>query len=326
MRLDSDARPPAVFAVPEDVPLASTHTILEGETLYDVAYIHNVDPANLASINGLKAPYRLKPDQVLRLPDNHNNDYVSRGSSTVTMVDPELIPLALEEGRRPNKKIAPEEYKEEEGEKKIEIVAFDAPQLLESQSAPVKPAAAPAQPKDEQISVPNSGKKTAPKENDDATAAASTAAVRQISQPKIVKPAVDVGARQSRENGKLIWPLKGKIISNFGDIIDGSPNDGINIKPSNDTQVRSIDSGTVIYSGNKLEEDFGNVVIVQHSSGLITSYAHLHSTAVKDGDRVAAGDVVGRVGKSGNVAEPQLHFEVMKDKKPVNPVKFLEKQ
>ncbi|MDR3151744.1 MAG: M23 family metallopeptidase, partial [Holosporaceae bacterium] len=120
-------------------------------------------------------------------------------------------------------------------------------------------------------------------------------------------------------------PVKGKIISNFGDVVDGSPNDGINIKPSGDAKVRAADTGTVIYSGNKLEEEFGNVVIVQHDNGLITSYAHLSNAAVKDGDIVAAGDIIGQAGKSGNVSEQQLHFEVMKDKKPVNPLKFLKK-
>ncbi|MDR0753460.1 MAG: M23 family metallopeptidase, partial [Holosporaceae bacterium] len=121
--------------------------------------------------------------------------------------------------------------------------------------------------------------------------------------------------------GKMARPVNGKVISGFGDIKDGIPNDGINIKAPLGTPVKASAHGEVIYTGNKLEE-FGNTVIVKHDDGLITSYAHLNDIKVKSGASVARGDVIGAVGKTGDVTEPQLHFEVLKNKTPDNPSKY----
>ena len=134
---------------------------------------------------------------------------------------------------------------------------------------------------------------------------------------------------QKTSSSKLIYPVNGSISSKFGDDMgDGIINDGINIKAAEGTNVLAAGDGTVIYAGNKLEEDFGNVIIIQHGSTLdnvITSYAHLKNIKIKNNATVKAGDIIGTVGKTGDVKTPQLHFEVMKNKKPVNPVKYLQK-
>lgn len=128
---------------------------------------------------------------------------------------------------------------------------------------------------------------------------------------------------KSGGSSQMMMPVKGRIISRFGDVNDGIPNDGINIKAAKGTSVSAAAGGTVIYVGNKLDEEYGNVVIIQHDGGLITSYAHLDKAKVKKDARVSAGDIIGTVGSTGDVTEPQLYFEVMKDKKPVNPSKYL---
>ncbi|MBR1734548.1 MAG: M23 family metallopeptidase [Alphaproteobacteria bacterium] len=126
-------------------------------------------------------------------------------------------------------------------------------------------------------------------------------------------------------SNKMRMPVNGKIISHFGDISDGIANDGINIKANKGTDVIAAADGTVIYVGSKLDEEYGNVVIVQHDNGLITSYAHLDKALVKKDKKILAGEKLGTVGQTGDVQEPQLYFEVMKDKKPVNPLKYLKK-
>jgi murein DD-endopeptidase MepM/ murein hydrolase activator NlpD len=165
--------------------------------------------------------------------------------------------------------------------------------------------------------------------------ATATAASEEniLSTPKITRSAVgssqDGAATASAmrgkspvvATGKMTRPVNGKIISGFGDIKDGISNDGINIKAPLGTPVKASAPGEVIYTGNKLEE-FGNTVIVKHDNGLITSYAHLDNIKVKNGASVARGDVVGAVGKTGDVAEPQLHFEVLKNKTPDDPSKY----
>jgi murein DD-endopeptidase MepM/ murein hydrolase activator NlpD len=71
-------------------------------------------------------------------------------------------------------------------------------------------------------------------------------------------------------------------------------------------------------------EEFGNTVIVKHDNDIITSYAHLRDINVKNGAAVHRGDVIGSVGKTGDVTEPQLHFEILKNKMPINPSKYLD--
>ena len=160
-----------------------------------------------------------------------------------------------------------------------------------------------------------------------------------LSNPKITKPATQAAAAKTQTNQtkksapqeilKLSYPAKGEVISRFGDDMgDGIINDGINIKAPEGNNVRAAGDGTVIYAGNKLEEDFGNVVIIQHDSNygnLITSYAHLKNIKVKNNAKVKTGDVIGSVGKTGDVKTPQVHFEVMKGNKPLNPMKYLQK-
>jgi murein DD-endopeptidase MepM/ murein hydrolase activator NlpD len=165
--------------------------------------------------------------------------------------------------------------------------------------------------------------------------AAATASNEEnvLSTPKITQSAVGLsqdgamtasttrGKPPVMAGGKMARPVDGKIISRFGDIKDGIPNDGINIKAPLGTPVKASAPGEVIYTGNKLEE-FGNTVIVKHDDELITSYAHLNDIKVNNGASVARGDVIGSVGKTGDVPEPQLHFEVLKNKTPDNPSKY----
>ena len=97
---------------------------------------------------------------------------------------------------------------------------------------------------------------------------------------------------------------------------------GINIAASRGTPVRTVDSGTVAYAGNEIR-GYGNLVLVKHSSGLISAYAHLDALLVKRGDTVSRGQVIAKVGDTGGVSQPQLHFELRRGKKAVDPREFL---
>lgn len=127
----------------------------------------------------------------------------------------------------------------------------------------------------------------------------------------------------STTNGaKFIKPLEGEIISGFGDKSDGTFNDGINILASEGTPVKAASAGAVVYSGNQLQ-GYGNLVIVRHTDGYLTAYAHLKNLEMQKGAAVQQGQVIGHVGKTGNVDKPQLHFGVRKGREPVNPKDFL---
>ena len=150
---------------------------------------------------------------------------------------------------------------------------------------------------------------------------------RDLLSPKVTSTATGAKIKKdsSASSGKMVKPVDGKVISKFGENLDGIPNDGINIKAPAGTVVKVISDGEVLYAGNNLDESFGNVIVVQHKDGLISSYAHLKDMSVKKGAKIKAGQKIGSVGKTGDVSQPQLHLEIMKDNTPENPEKYIGK-
>ena len=120
------------------------------------------------------------------------------------------------------------------------------------------------------------------------------------------------------------WPLAGRIVLDFGSYSTGERNDGINIAAAPGAEIHAAAAGTVSYCGNELR-GYGNLVLIQHDDGYLTAYAHVGSIGVSRGDRVAAGQVIATVGATGDVSSPQLHFEIRRDKHPVDPKALLPK-
>ena len=118
------------------------------------------------------------------------------------------------------------------------------------------------------------------------------------------------------------WPVRGRVLAGYGVAAGGSHNDGINIAAPRGAPVSAIDGGVVAYAGNELR-GYGNLVLVKHADGWISAYAHCDELLVKRGDKVRRGQVIAKVGATGGVGEPQLHFELRRGKKPVDPREFL---
>jgi murein DD-endopeptidase MepM/ murein hydrolase activator NlpD len=116
----------------------------------------------------------------------------------------------------------------------------------------------------------------------------------------------------------FVWPVEGSVISDFGAKGGGRYNDGINIAAAAGTPVRAAESGIVAYAGNEVR-GFGNMLLLKHSNGWVTAYAHNSELLVRRGERVQRGQVIARVGQSGSVDRPQLHFEIRKGKRAVDP-------
>ena len=118
------------------------------------------------------------------------------------------------------------------------------------------------------------------------------------------------------------WPARGRIIASFGPSPNGLQNDGINLAVPEGTPIKAADDGVVAYAGNELK-GYGNLVLVRHSNGFVTAYAHASEILVKRGETVKRGEVIARSGQTGNVTSPQLHFEIRKGSTPVDPAQFL---
>lgn len=116
------------------------------------------------------------------------------------------------------------------------------------------------------------------------------------------------------------WPVQGPITSRFGRR-RGQPHDGIDIGAVEGSKVLAVDNGEVVFAGP--HGGYGNLVLVRHSDGLVTVYAHNQRNLVRKGQQVIAGQVIARVGSTGRATGPHLHFEVRRGVKPTNPLGFL---
>ena len=121
------------------------------------------------------------------------------------------------------------------------------------------------------------------------------------------------------------WPVRGRVITGFGAKTNGAANDGINVAVPEGTSVKAAEDGVVAYAGNELK-GYGNLVLVRHSNGFVTAYAHASDIAVKRGDQVKRGQIIARAGQTGSVSSPQLHFEIRKGSTPVDPTQYLSNQ
>ena len=148
--------------------------------------------------------------------------------------------------------------------------------------------------------------------------------VSQKQKAKTTNNAKTSGTITARSSSKFTWPVRGKILSNYGSKTNGLFNDGINISANTGTAVSAAENGVVAYAGNEVK-GMGNLVIIQHSDGWMTVYAHMDSMNVRRGAHVKVGQKIGTVGKTGKVDKPQLHFEVRKGTKAYNPIQYLKK-
>ncbi len=128
-----------------------------------------------------------------------------------------------------------------------------------------------------------------------------------------------------KKKGKLPWPLNGNVVLKFGKVVHPvyktvTMNNGIDIAPRGSSTVQSVASGTIIHIGSM--RGLGKLVIVDHSGGYITVYAHLNQIAVKLDQQIENGNILGRVNTES--AGQGLHFEIRKSTNALDPADWLE--
>jgi murein DD-endopeptidase MepM/ murein hydrolase activator NlpD len=187
-----------------------------------------------------------------------------------------------------------------------------------AQTAAAQPAAKPlppaaAQPKSApRVTVLNPG--------DTPPIAAKSAEVAPAAAPAAATPLPPAAnARDTR----LRWPVRGKVVKEYGKQTDGTHNDGLNIAAPLGTEVHAAESGVVAYAGSELAS-YGRLVLIRHENGWITAYAHNNELLVKRGDAVRRGQIIAKAGNSGIADQPQVHFELRQSSKPVDPAPFMD--
>jgi murein DD-endopeptidase MepM/ murein hydrolase activator NlpD len=150
------------------------------------------------------------------------------------------------------------------------------------------------------------------------------AKVEQEEKPAAVDPTPTASLPPANEkvsangNPEFRWPAHGRIIQGF----KSGGNDGINIAVPEGTSVKAAESGVVAYAGSEIK-GFGNLVLIRHPNGYVSAYANNGDIEVKRGEQVKRGQTIAKSGQSGNVASPQLHFELRKGSTPVDPTRYL---
>ncbi len=157
-------------------------------------------------------------------------------------------------------------------------------------------------------------------------AVADTQAKARLAQASTAdEPAVESPVKAAEATGAVPtfrWPARGKVIAAYGAKTNGKVNDGINLAVQEGTPIKAADDGVVAYAGNELK-GYGNLVLIRHTNGYVTAYAHASELDVKRGDVIKRGQVIAKSGQSGEVQSPQLHFEIRKGSSPVDPLQFL---
>lgn len=324
---------------------SNTVTVRPGDTLYRIARTAGVPIRAIIDTNGLTPPYTVSAGQQLVIPAGRY--YTVRKSDTLYGISRsfgiDMATLAsLNDLREP--------YTISEGEKLQLPAEASAPAAAASDTdteygavTPAAPVAGGAQPSGgvSSSALPPPGASTAPA-SAPAPAQASSAATDQstqsgavVSQPAEVSPATPAPAATPAPpptatasvipSAGMMWPVRGRVVSAYGSQAGGTRNDGINIAAAAGSQVVAADNGTVAYAGNELK-GYGNLLIVKQANGVMTAYAHNQKLLVARGATVKKGQPIALVGQTGSVTSPQLHFEVRKGSKAVDPMSVLPAQ
>ncbi len=143
------------------------------------------------------------------------------------------------------------------------------------------------------------------------------------------KPIISIGSTNfAKLKGKMIWPIKGKIISTFGKhkhpkFKTYTFNKGLDIQAPKGTSIKSVGNGIVVYAD--LFQGYGKLLIINNGDGFYTLYAHCDKLLVKKGDKIQLAQSIATVGNTGSIKGNYLHFEIRHQDKPLDPLKWLKR-
>lgn len=282
------------------VPKNGIHVVTPKETVYALSRMYGVPVRSLLVLNKLNPPYLLQTGQKVRIPPQRTH-VVAKGETVYAIsrqFDVSLTELVRLNGIK----------------KPFTIVTGQTLLLPDTQRTTVATEA------------PTSEGDAALSEKDNTRGRQSQLAeTRPPAKRVVLPPSTNIPEPRKLSRYGFLWPVRGKVISRFGPKAKGLHNDGINIAAPRGTPIRAAQHGVVAYSGNELR-GFGNLILIKHAKGYMTAYAHASKILVKRGARVRRGEIIGRVGSSGSVAGPQLHFEIRRGRRPVDPLRYLSRQ
>lgn len=297
------AEAPAARAAVDPAPGGAV-VVRGGDTLYSIARRNNVPLRGLIAANGLQPPYTIQPGDRLALPPPPRMHVVRPGDTVYGIsrrygVDVTSV-VKANDISPPYTIVAGQALVVPEGD--LDELVAEAPQM------PQAPAPSPADRSVQAEELP------APPRTEPSAEA----------KPADPPPASGPLPKPLSGPVRFVRPLEGRILSSYGPKSGGLHNDGINIAAPRGAPVRAAEAGVVAYAGSELP-GFGNLILLKHAEGWTTAYGHNEAVLVKRGDRVARGQTIARVGSSGNVSNPQLHFEIRRGARAIDPAPYFRK-
>lgn len=269
----------------QEVP-ARQYVVRAGDTLRGIGNRTGAGSEAIAIANGLEPPYTIRAGQVLAIPGGRYHE-VEAGQTGI----------AIARAYRTDWSAIVAENR------------LEPPYLLRlGQRLRLPAGAAPSRPP-----TPEERAQAFTLDIDDIVTGSAPAAAVPVAAP--ARPAPPAAAARTR----FVWPVEGRLLARFGPAGSGRVNDGIKIAAAHGAPVVAAGDGTIAYAGTEVPL-LGGLILIDHGGGWMSAYGHLDRVAVRMGDRIRGGTVIATVGDSGQVQEPQLHFEIRQNQRPVNPL------
>lgn len=313
------------LSVSREQAAASHYMVEQGDTLYGIAWRHEMDYRDLARLNQIGPPYRIQPGQELRLNDGPRTaGGALQGRSTDSQVavatglggqqtfqssdDDWLLPneQAIERNRRLSAQPldAAEQAPSDTALESAEQIAATPPAAPESSQPAPEPQEAPTTQREPEA-VP------APEPTPEPQADAGTQVAGEPERAaQTYTPVAEVPWQ---------WPADGDLVGRFGE--GGNITAGIDIAGQKGQPVKAAGPGIVVYAGSGVR-GYGNLILLKHNDQYLSAYAHNDAIQVTENDVVEAGQVIASMGDS-DAESVRLHFEVRKDGQPQDPLEYL---
>jgi len=297
-----DTQPSSTRAPVESA--SGTYQVVRGDTLYAIAFKHGLDYREVAAWNNIAPPYRIYVGQQLKL---------AAGSAAVAHETAPLQPRTAPAAPPSTPSSAP-------------TVAAAPPSAATTTTTPAKsasgmfedvPAGEAASDSPKSASAPPA---PSPKPPEVAPVPTVTPAKPIVAEAPPA-PATRASDTSAANVGGVLWrwPGRGSLVGNF--VAGDQTRQGIDIAGTSGDPVLAAADGEVVYSGNGLL-GYGELIIVKHNATFLSAYGHNRKRLVQEGERIKAGQQIAEMGSSAS-ARDELHFEIRKNGKPVNPLDYL---
>lgn len=278
---------------------ASIHVVKPGETLLGVSNRSGAGAEIIAQANELKPPYALRTGQRLTIPGGRYH-LVAEGETGIAIAAAYGVQWS----------------------RMVELNALSEPYILHKGRRLLLPGDAPHR-------APTMEERAAAFRIDiddvltggQPALAAGKRAPAPSREPRPLPANMPIATPKAFA-GDFIWPLRGSILSSFGPGAGGVRNNGIDIAVPAGSSIRAAADGVVAYAGDKVAV-FGGLVLINHGGGWVSVYGHASRVDVVRGQKVSRGQTIGLSGDTGYASRPKLHFELRKDRVPIDPVRQL---